>query len=62
MTRTAPKSRPWKLLLAIAAILVLLLAGAILFFGRDREIILDMPISFRDVPQELLVVGETPVL
>ena len=62
MTITAPKRRPYKLFLAIAASLILLLAGGLLLSGRHHEITLAIPVTFTSIPDELLVVRNAPVL
>ena len=59
---TEPRNHLRMLPFAVAAALILFFVGGILYFGRDREIILAIPVSFTDIPQELLIAGDPPVL
>ena len=62
MTTTEPKRPSYKLFVAIVLTVLLLLVGALLFFGRGEEITLALPVRFTGIPHELLVAADVPVL
>ena len=62
MTSVELKKRPRKFLLAAVPTLLLLLVAALLYFSRDQEATLALPVRFTGISDELLVVGKAPVL
>ncbi len=62
MTTTAPARLSYKSVLLILATLVLLLGVGLLFYEKQDEVTLAIPVRFEHIPHELIAVRDIPVL
>ena len=62
MTTTAPARPSYKSVLLILATLVLLLGVGLLFYEKQDEVTLAIPVRFEHIPHELIAVRDIPVL
>ncbi len=60
MTGTEPARASYKRILLILATLVLLLGVGVLFYGKQDEVTLAIPVKFDHIPHDLLTVGNPP--
>jgi YbbR domain-containing protein len=62
MTTTAPAGLSYKSVLLILATLVLLIGVGLLFYEKQDEVTLAIPVRFEHIPHELIAVRDIPVL
>lgn len=62
MTSTAPVKQSYKSVLLILAALVLLLGAGLLFYEKQDEATLAIPVSFERIPDDLIAVHNIPIL
>ncbi|NVL89831.1 MAG: hypothetical protein HWN69_02380 [Desulfobacterales bacterium] len=61
MTRTAPAKQSYKSVRLILAALVLLLVAGLLFYEKQDEVTLAIPVSFEQIPDGLIAVQNIPI-
>jgi YbbR domain-containing protein len=60
MIRNSPSGRAYRSVLVILAVLVLLAGAALLFFDKGEEVVLAIPVQFKNIPADMIPVVDSP--